>query len=140
MARTYHKPIAVVETAYLAADDPSIKPADRTGLPFPLTPQGQAQFLQALVKTVRDTPDHLGAGVLYWYPESVPVKSPAVDAWYGGDTALFDSEGNAFPAFAAFGSPSLARATKPLPWPGTSCQAEYPRSPARQTAAYPFGR
>ena len=105
VARTYHKPVAVVETAYLTADDPSIKPADRVGMPFPLTPRGQEQFLQALIQTVRATPDNLGAGVLYWYPESVPVKSPAVDAWYGGNAALFDHQGNALPAFAAFASP-----------------------------------
>ena len=105
VARTYHKPVAVVETAYLTADDPWIKPAGQAGLTFPLTPQGQAQFLQALIETVRDTPDGLGAGVLYWYPESVPVKSPAVDAWYGGNAALFDHQGNALPALGAFGKP-----------------------------------
>ena len=105
VAHAYHKPVAIVETAYLTADDPWIKPPDRAGLTFPLTPPGQAQFLAALIQTVRDTPDGLGAGVLYWYPESVPVKSPAVDPWYGGHAALFDPVGNALPALAAFGQP-----------------------------------
>lgn len=105
VATTYHKPVAVVETAYLHADDPSIKPADRAGLTFPLTPGGQRDFLAALVKTVRETPEGLGAGVLYWYPESVPVRSAAVDGWYGGKAALFDAEGNGLPALGAFGRP-----------------------------------
>ena len=103
LATTYHKPVAVVETAYLHADDPWIKPEDRAGLTFPLTPDGQRDFLQTVFQTVRETPENLGAGVLYWYPESVPARSPMVNGWYGGKAALFDPQGDALTALAAFG-------------------------------------
>lgn len=105
LARTYGKPVAVVETAYPHAEMPWIKPQDRRGLEFPLTPAGQRDFLRALVQAVRETPGGLGAGVIYWYPESVPVHRPEVNDWHGGDAAMFDREGNALPAFAAFSKP-----------------------------------
>ena len=105
VARTYRKPVVVAETAYLQTEDPWMKSSERRGMSFPLTPAGQKDFLAALIQTVRATPDGLGAGVLYWYPESVPVRDPAVNNWYGGGAALFDRHGSALPALAAFGQP-----------------------------------
>jgi len=94
-ARRYSKPIVVVETAY-----PWRKHGEAQHMDWPMTPEGQQQFLSDLVGTVRGTTNHLGRGVIWWYPESIRTKG--VDVWKGGDVALFDAEGNALPALNAF--------------------------------------
>ena len=66
---------------------------------WPMTPAGQRQFLLDLVETVRATPDQLGRGVLWWYPEAIRTKG--LEVWKNGDAALFDAEGNALPALQA---------------------------------------
>ena len=98
LARTYAKDIVVVETGY-----------DRTGgeqnaLPFPLSPDGQAAFLQELMRIVASAPNGRGKGVFYWAPEWIRG-----DQWNGPDwstpwegRALFDSSGNMLPAMQAF--------------------------------------
>src|SRR5688572_26659156 len=65
-----------------------------------VSPEGQRQSLAELIWTVRATPEGRGLGVLYWYPEAVPV--PGLHIWHGGATALFDAEGKALPAIEAF--------------------------------------
>ena len=102
-AKTYGKPIIVAETAYPFVDSPSWKGQNKS-FDFALTPDGQKQYLEALVRIVRETPDGLGAGVLYWYPESVPIKDGGGAVWYGGNAAMFDHDGNALPAFDTFRS------------------------------------
>jgi arabinogalactan endo-1,4-beta-galactosidase len=94
-ARRYSKPIVVVETAY-----PWRKHGETQNMDWPMTHEGQQQFLSDLVGTVRGTTNHLGRGVIWWYPESIRTKG--VDVWKGGDVALFDAEGNALPALNAF--------------------------------------
>jgi hypothetical protein len=42
-----------------------------------------------------------GGGLVYWYPESVPV--PGYTIYNGGATALFDSNRSALPALSTFG-------------------------------------
>ncbi len=96
-AETFHKPIMVVETGYAYADDgrPAVK-----GINYPKTPAGQAQFLSDVLKIVRDTPDGLGCGVIYWAPEWIPMKG--VDgSWY--HMTLFDGKGNVLPGLAVLG-------------------------------------
>jgi arabinogalactan endo-1,4-beta-galactosidase len=66
-----------------------------------ISPEGQKRFLTDLVEAVRATPDGHGAGVLYWYPESLPVQGMGI--WNGGATALFDEKGNPLPALESFG-------------------------------------
>ena len=89
LARTYGKPIIVVETNYLHA---GATKADVTGTPeFPFTPDGQAAFYRALAQTVRATPDGLGAGVLLWEPTRLNWLSP------------FDEQGRALPGVRALG-------------------------------------
>ena len=100
-AARYHKPIIVVETAYPYRDDPPTK-----GLTYPVTPDGQRQYVQDLIAAVKNTPDGLGLGVCYWEPEWLPTK--LAGAW--SSTALFDDNGNALPGLDAFNSnPKLAR-------------------------------
>jgi len=89
MARTYGKPIVVIETAWSWKPDNYIK---RRG-PFPESPEGQADFLRAVAQAVADTPNHLGKGVFWW--------EPAVD----NDLVrrgLFDEAGKALPALHVF--------------------------------------
>jgi len=102
-AATYHKPIIVAETAYPFVDA-AVWTGQRKSFDFPLTPQGQEAYLKALLRVVRETPDGLGAGVLYWYPESVPMHGDAKEMWNEGDSAMFDHDGNALPSFDAFRS------------------------------------
>jgi arabinogalactan endo-1,4-beta-galactosidase len=97
-ARRYSKPIVVVETAY-----PWRRHGETQHMDWPMTPEGQQQFLSDLVGTVRATTNHLGRGVIWWYPESIRTKG--VDVWKGGDVALFDAEGNALPSLNAFKLP-----------------------------------
>lgn len=101
-AARYHKPIVVVETGYpykpMAA---GIRNPGSPAFAYPFTPQGQADFLKALVIMVRQTPDGLGKGVIYWEPEWIPVKS-AQGSWSG--TTLFDDAGNALPGIDALGA------------------------------------
>lgn len=69
MARTYGKPVMVVETAYCWRPTEyreGKKPAGAA--PFPETANGQRDFLAAVSAVVRGVPDGLGAGVFWWEP------------------------------------------------------------------------
>ena len=101
-AARYGKPIIVVETAY-----PWRQHQETKNMDWPMTPQGQARFLRDVIEAVRDTPDRLGRGVIWWYPES--VKTPGLHVWKNGDVALFDERGEALPAQAAFSDADVSR-------------------------------
>jgi len=66
---------------------------------YPNTPEGQADYLADLIKTVRETPNGLGLGVCYWEPEALP--NPISQAYANGSwrdsgwQALFDTETHA---------------------------------------------
>ncbi len=98
-AKRYSKPIVVVETAYFwnGAWPKGHRP--REVAPWPLTQAGQKAFLADVIRTVRQTPDGRGRGVLWWAPEALPVGGIR-----GGlnRRALFDERGNALPAIEAF--------------------------------------
>ncbi len=94
-AQRFNKEIVVVETAY-----PWRPHGETQNMSWPMTPQGQERFLRDLVATVRATPNNLGKGVIWWYPESVRI--PGLEVWKGGDVALFDAGGAALPALHAF--------------------------------------
>ena len=99
-ARAYKKDIMVVETAYPYRNgDLWRKDPKKKNLNWPISPKGQAAFLTDVVRAVRQTPDGRGIGVIWWYPESIPVKGLRV--WNGGATAMFDSQGNALPSVKA---------------------------------------
>ncbi len=93
-AERYKKNILLVETAW-----PYFGAAEEYD-EFDRTPEGQKIFLETVVKTVRATPDKRGIGVVWWYPESVPMKKPG--GWEGGQNALFDAEGHMLPAMDSF--------------------------------------
>ncbi len=96
-SRRFEKDILVVETAY-PWRDPGFW-SRKTNMNWPISREGQAEFLKQLVKTVRETPDGRGVGVIYWYPEAIAM--PNLRVWNGGSTALFDEKGDALPGVDA---------------------------------------
>jgi arabinogalactan endo-1,4-beta-galactosidase len=102
LATHYNKKIMILETDY------PWKGTSGSG-PYPVSPEGQKQFLTDLAIAVHDLPNDAGAGFVYWYPESIRV--PGTFIWKNGAIALFDEQGNALPALDAFGimAPGAAR-------------------------------
>jgi arabinogalactan endo-1,4-beta-galactosidase len=100
MAERYKKPIFIAETAYDWRDGEAFAGKK---VPFPETPEGQKEFLTALVKVVKETPGGLGRGIFWWEPMAE-----------GGiaKRGLFDDEHNALPAIQVF-DPPLAPAGAP---------------------------
>ncbi len=110
-ATTFHKPIILAEVAYpwkklqfhipakFLKEHPKLKnfkPHFHLGPPpFPMTPAGQKEFLQAVYRTVLDTPDNLGKGLFWWEP-AVPANTPL------RVRGLFGDSGNALPAITVF--------------------------------------
>ncbi|MDB5105288.1 MAG: Arabinogalactan endo,4-beta-galactosidase [Fibrobacteres bacterium] len=86
MAGRYGKDIVVVETAFTAFPDGSS--------PFPLTAEGQAQYLREIDKIVRGTPGGRGKGFLWWEPTG--------DDYLGTPRGLFDLQRNARPGLKVF--------------------------------------
>ena len=88
------------------------KPALVEKVPYPMTPEGQSQFMQDLMELIRDVPENRGKGFVYWEPAWIPVpgcgwatqaaldytgeKGPGGNEW--ANQALFDYDGNALPA------------------------------------------
>lgn len=127
LAQRYGKAMIVAETSmaftledYLSKSERAaavgrglaVTPELAKRVPFPATPQGQADFLRALMKKIHDVPGQLGRGFIYWEPAWLPVEG---SAWalepgckYIGETgsggnewanqALFDYRGNRLPA------------------------------------------
>jgi arabinogalactan endo-1,4-beta-galactosidase len=103
-AHAYRKQLFVVETAYPWRTWNHGQRGDRAqradeAMRWPHTPEGQRQFVADLASAVRDTPHGLGMGVLWWYPEAIPVSG--VRVWNGGATALFNADGEPLPAQTA---------------------------------------
>jgi arabinogalactan endo-1,4-beta-galactosidase len=91
MAKEYKKDIFVVETAYNWKPTEYIK---KKGAPFPETPEGQKQFLEAVNRLVKETPGGLGKGVFWWEPAVPP--SPI------SSRSFFDDNGNVLPVITVF--------------------------------------
>lgn len=101
-ATYFDKDILVVETAYphRSIDFSQVEYANPEYMEWPMSPEGQRSFLAELVLSVLKTPNDRGSGVLWWYPESIPVSG--LNAWFGGANALFDEVGNVLPAMKVF--------------------------------------
>ncbi len=79
---------------------------------YPMTPEGQADFMRDVMKTISQVPEGRGKGFCYWEPAWLPVpgsqwataeglaymkeKGPGGNEW--ANQALFDYDGNALPA------------------------------------------
>jgi arabinogalactan endo-1,4-beta-galactosidase len=102
IAERFQKEVIVVETSYpwRRPDKDSKINAGIQGL-WSSTPEGQKQFLQDVEAAVASAPQGRGLGVLWWYPESVPVIG--INNHIRGDTAMFDSQGKMLPAMSVLG-------------------------------------
>lgn len=88
------------------------KPEIAAKVPFPMTPEGQKDFMEAFLQVVHQVPENLGCGFFYWEPAWLPVpgsqwatkaaveymseKGPGGNEW--ANQALFDYDGNGLPA------------------------------------------
>ena len=99
LSECYQKDIYVVEAAYpwkYGYPDPdgkNIKP------PFPVSPQGQANYFDELLKTTTSIPGVKVKGLFYWAPEWVAVDGVGRN-W--ANKAMFDDDGEALPVFDVF--------------------------------------
>lgn len=129
IAARYGKDLVVVETSMgftledyadrerLAAGErkgAAATPELSSALPFPMTPQGQADFIARMMQIIRDVPNGRGKGFFWWEAGWIPVpgsgwskqagweyvqeKGPGGNEW--ANQALFDFDGNALPALA----------------------------------------
>lgn len=89
-------------------------PSSLENIPYPLTHEGQCQFMADLMETIRQVPEGRGRGFVYWEPAWLPVPGsewanekgrayiqearPGGNEW--ANQSLFDYDGNALPALA----------------------------------------
>jgi arabinogalactan endo-1,4-beta-galactosidase len=106
----YHKDVMVVETAY-PSRDVHLSPAAAKNMVWPMTPEGQKQFLADLIKTVKEAPEGRGIGVNYWHPEATYVTNAVNNGWRPDANSLFDNKGNALPAMNVLGLQPVKSAT-----------------------------
>ena len=82
------------------------------GIDYPMTPQGQSDFIRDLAAAIKAVPEGRGRGFIWWEPAWIPVpgsgwateaalrytgeKGPGGNEW--ANQALFDYEGRALPA------------------------------------------
>jgi len=93
----YHKDVMVVETAYPTRDVHPV-PAAAKNMVWPMSPEGQRQFLAELIKTVKEAPEHRGIGVNYWRPETTYVPNGSGHMAGPDANSLFDNKGHPLPA------------------------------------------
>ena len=102
-ALRYGRDVTVVETSYpWRAGGWESMVTNSAAMTWPVSPQGQAQFLRDILDAVAAVPNGHGAGVVWWYPEAIQV--PGLFVWGGGSLTLFDSTGNVLPAASQFGA------------------------------------
>ena len=127
IAKRYGKDLIVVEVSmgYTMEDYAqyeALSPEMRKGMAtkpevvetveYPMTPEGQSDFMQAVLNTIAQVPEGKVKGFFYWEPAWIPVpgsgwatpaslsyiedKGPCGNEW--ANQALFDYNGNALPA------------------------------------------
>ncbi len=101
----YHKDVMVVETAYPSRKVPANEAAAKNMI-WPMTPDGQKQFLAAVIDAVKSAPDGRGIGVNYWHPEATYVTNSTGRSWGPDANSLFDVTGRPLPAMAVMRSQS----------------------------------
>lgn len=95
----FGKKVIIVETAYpyRYVNLSEVPWADPKYAAWEFSPEGQKSYLLDLAAAIDASSC---AGLLWWYPEAVPVGD--LKPWLGGATALFDVSGKALPALRAF--------------------------------------
>lgn len=127
LSQRYQKDVIVAEvsmgfTMEDYADREKLAPKERKGMAtkpnlaeaveYPMTPEGQASFMQKVMERIAQVPDGRGKGFYYWEPAWIPVPGcgwaneeslkyiqdpgPGGNEW--ANQALFDYDGNALPA------------------------------------------
>lgn len=127
IAKRYNKDLIVVETSmgytmkdykeYEKLSDGQRKgyatrPALVEGIEYPMTPEGQADFIKDLLEIISHVPNGHGKGFFWWEPAWIPVPGsgwatesslkymndpgPCGNEW--ANQALFDYDGNVLPA------------------------------------------
>jgi arabinogalactan endo-1,4-beta-galactosidase len=92
----YHKDIMVVETGYPARER-RLTEAQQKVMTWPMTPEGQKQFLEDVIDAVKSAPEGHGIGVNYWHPETIP--GPGTRPSYDPNST-FDADGEPLPAMS----------------------------------------
>jgi arabinogalactan endo-1,4-beta-galactosidase len=111
LATRYEQDLVVVETAYPWTLGWFDDAHNMVGLPehllpgYPDTPEGQGAFLAEVLRIVAEAPEGKGKGVLWWEPDWIAAPGFG-SAWE--NLALFDEQGEALPAWDAFGSVAAA--------------------------------
>ena len=129
IARRYRKDLIVAEVSmgYTMEDYAAyegLSPQERKGyatrpslvekIEYPMTKQGQCDFMKDFLRRVKNVPDNRGRGFFYWEPAWIPIpgsgwatesslqymeeEGPCGNEW--ANQALFDYQGNALPALA----------------------------------------
>ncbi|MDO5538912.1 MAG: glycosyl hydrolase 53 family protein [Eubacteriales bacterium] len=127
IALRYHKDLVVAEVSmgYTMEDYreyEQLEQNDRKGMAtrpelvekidYPMTTQGQSDFMRDILEVIRDVPEGRGKGFFYWEPAWIPVPGsgwatsdaceyigeagPGGNEW--ANQALFDYRGNVLPA------------------------------------------
>ncbi|MES1180655.1 MAG: glycosyl hydrolase 53 family protein, partial [Verrucomicrobiota bacterium] len=90
IAEDLKKDVIVVETGYYWKPSEYFK---KLPPPFPETPEGQRQWLEAVNDIVMSTPNGRGIGIFWWEPAASGGLRPR---------GYFDGDGNAQPVMSAF--------------------------------------
>lgn len=111
VSRRYGKDVAVLETAYGftfadADGHPNIFGPDQARIAgFPVSVQGQADAVRAVMEAVAQVPDGRGLGVFYWEPAWLGVPGAGWTLGEGNaweNQAMFDFQGNALDSLHVF--------------------------------------
>ncbi len=101
-AQAFEKDIFLVEAAYPYKSTKWNNQHDKAGsVVFPCTVDGQLEYFQQLLQTIRGVPSARVIGIQLWYPESITVEG--VRGWFGGAMAVFDERGNLLPSARLLG-------------------------------------
>jgi arabinogalactan endo-1,4-beta-galactosidase len=100
LATNFGKEVLVVEAGFPWNEGSAGRKFYGQDYAWPKTPEGQASFLRDVCQVIRDTPNGRGIGVIWWHPDSIPVKGANV--WMAGSCALWRPDGSPLPALGEF--------------------------------------
>jgi arabinogalactan endo-1,4-beta-galactosidase len=98
LVHRFGKDILVAETSYPHRSI-DVAEHERAAMRWPASVDGQVQFVKALNDSVRSIPQGRGIGVVWWYPEAIPMKG--IHIYKNGAEGVFDETGRALPAVDA---------------------------------------
>jgi arabinogalactan endo-1,4-beta-galactosidase len=100
LSEEYEKDIMVVEVAYpWMGSYPPLSGSDFPDPPHEVSPQGQKEYLEELIRIIANTRNNRGKGIFYWAPEWIAIEEVGTN-W--GYLTLFDTSGEALVGMDAF--------------------------------------